>query len=93
LKQVIAALVVIRIVMQFLLQQIGLLWLRWKRPDVPRPFRMWLYPVPALLAAAGFLYILFLRPGFARELLYAATLILVGCLLFWLREKTAAHST
>lgn len=92
LKQVIAALVVIRIVMQFLLQQIGLLWLRWKRPDVPRPFRMWLYPVPALLAAAGFLYILFLRPGFARELLYAAALILVGCLLFWLREKTAAQS-
>jgi amino acid transporter len=51
---VIAALVVIRLVMQFGLQAVGLLWLRARRPEVRRPFRMWLYPVPALVAIAGF---------------------------------------
>jgi basic amino acid/polyamine antiporter, APA family len=56
--EVIAALVVIRLVMQFGLQAVGLLWLRAKRPDVRRPFRMWLYPVPALVAIAGFALVL-----------------------------------
>src|SRR5439155_9681446 len=58
LADVIAALVVIRIIIQFLAQIIGLLVLRKTRPEMPRPFRMWLYPVPALLALAGFLYVL-----------------------------------
>ena len=53
LVDVIAALVVIRIMIQFLLQTIGVIVLRVKRPDLPRPFRMWFYPVPALLATIG----------------------------------------
>ena len=48
----IAALVVIRLILQFLLQQVGLLILRKRHPEMPRPFRMWLYPLPALLATA-----------------------------------------
>src|SRR6202012_1583226 len=54
LAQVIAAVVVIRIVLQYLLQQIGVIVLRVRRPDLPRPFRIWLYPLPPLLALAGF---------------------------------------
>ncbi len=52
---VIAALVVIRIALQFLVQAIGLIVLRIRRPDLPRPFRMWLYPLPALIAACRIL--------------------------------------
>src|ERR1700735_1494669 len=59
LKDAIAALVVIRIILQFLVQAIGLIVLRIRRPDLPRPFRMWLYPVPALVAWAGFFFLLF----------------------------------
>ena len=44
LADVIAALVVIRITLQFLVQAVGLIILRFTRPDLPRPFRMWLYP-------------------------------------------------
>ena len=58
LQDVIAALVVIRIMVQFLMQVIGLLLLRARRPEFPRPFRMYLYPIPAVLAALGFIYIL-----------------------------------
>ena len=48
LADLIAALVVIRIMIQFLVQAIGVIVLRIRRPDLPRPFRMWLYPLPAL---------------------------------------------
>src|ERR1700690_1659747 len=61
LADVIAALVVIRIMLQFIVQAIGVMVLRRRRPDMPRPFRMWLYPVPALLAIAGFTFILLSR--------------------------------
>src|SRR5579872_6584064 len=50
LADIIAALVVIRIMIQFLVQAVGVMVLRKRRPDLPRPFRMWLYPVPALIA-------------------------------------------
>ena len=87
LKDVIAALVVIRIVLQFLLQQIGLVWLRRTQPALPRPFRVWFYPWPPALAAVGFIYILFSRPDFQRELGYAAALILSGVALYLVRAR------
>jgi amino acid transporter len=31
--------------------------LRVARPDIPRPFRMWLYPIPSLIALAGWIFI------------------------------------
>ena len=31
--------------------------LRRNRPDIHRPFRMWLYPLPSLVAGAGWVYI------------------------------------
>ncbi|MHB1700700.1 MAG: APC family permease [Acidobacteriaceae bacterium] len=86
LKQVIAALVVIRIVLQFLLQHIGVMWLRRAQPHLHRPFRIWLYPWPPLLAAVGFAYILFSRADFQRELSYAAAIILSGCAIYLLRS-------
>jgi amino acid transporter len=86
LADLIAALVVIRILVQFLIQILGLLILRARHPDFPRPFRMYLYPVPAILAMAGFLYILFMRPGFMKEIRYALVIILVGILIYMTRS-------
>jgi len=85
LADVIAALVVIRILLQFLVQAIGVIVLRVKRPDMPRPFRMWLYPAPALLASAGFLFILFSRKNFEREVRYAAVILAAGLTTYMLR--------
>ncbi|MDR3763094.1 MAG: APC family permease [Acidobacteriota bacterium] len=85
LADVIAALAVIRIMLQFLLQSVGVIVLRLRRPEMPRPFRMWLYPLPALIASAGFLYILFSRPGFAREIRYALVLLISGLVIFFVR--------
>lgn len=85
LAQVIAALVVIRIMIQFLVQAIGLLLLRSLRPDAPRPFRMWLYPIPALGAIVGFLFVMYFRPHFEREVRYAIVIIVGGLIVFFLR--------
>ncbi|HEU5401266.1 MAG TPA: APC family permease [Terriglobales bacterium] len=86
LADVIAALVVIRIMIQFLVQAVGLLWLRATRPDFPRPFRMWLYPLPALFAILGFIYVLIQRPGAAREIRYGIIIIIIGTLVFLVRS-------
>lgn len=86
LADLIAALVVIRIMVQFLMQILGLLILRARRPDFPRPFRMYLYPIPAVLAMAGFLYILFMRPGFMKEIRYALVITIVGLILYMMRS-------
>jgi len=90
LKDVIAALVVLRILLQFLVQHVGVLYLRRTQPDLPRPFRLWLYPLPPLAAIAGFTYILLSRPNFIRELLLAALLIALGTALFLLRPHKHA---
>ncbi len=85
LKDAIAALVVIRIVLQFLVQAIGLIVLRIRRPDLPRPFRMWLYPVPALVACAGFLFILFNRANALKEVRYAVVILVTGLTIYMIR--------
>ena len=87
LAQVIAALVAIRILLQYVLQQIGVIVLRVRRPEMPRPFRMWLYPLPPLIALAGFLFILISRPDASREMMYAAVVAVSGSALYLLRAR------
>jgi amino acid transporter len=89
LKDVIAALVVLRILLQFLMQHVGVIYLRKTQPGLRRPFRMWLYPVPPMLAVCGFVYILFSRANFERELLLAGVLIVVGAVVFAVRSRFA----
>ena len=86
LADLIAALIVIRIVLQFLVQSIGVIVLRIRRPDMPRPFRMWLYPVPALVASASFLFILISRKDFLREVRYAGVILVVGVVIYCVRS-------
>ena len=57
LQSVINALIVTRILEQFVAQAVGVMLLRRLQPDRPRPFRMWFYPLPCLLALAGWLYL------------------------------------
>jgi len=85
LSQVIAALVAIRILLQYVLQQLGVIVLRVRRPELPRPFRMWLYPLPPILALLGFLFIVFSRADASREMIYAAVVAITGSALYLLR--------
>jgi amino acid transporter len=83
----VAALVVIRIMMQFILQAVGVMIFRARQPGRERPFRMWLYPLPALLSLAGFVYILISRENFQREVFLALILIVVGTAAYLIRAR------
>ena len=91
LADVIAALVVIRILVQFLAQIVGVIILRVRQPGLARPFRMWLYPVPAFLAICGFIYVLFSRPNFLKEIRYAAVLIVAGLVVYFIRARSRSE--
>jgi amino acid transporter len=71
LETLIDALIVIQIVAQFMPQVIAVTLIRRNRPDVVRPFRMWLYPIPSILAFCGWGWIMlssggrFIALGFA----------------------------
>jgi len=85
LADVIAALVVIRITLQFLVQAIGVIVLRIRRPDMPRPFRMWLYPLPALIASVGFIFVVINRTGSMKQIRYALVILISGLIIYFLR--------
>ena len=85
LADVIAALVVIRILLQFILQAVGVIVLRIRRPDLPRPFRMWLYPLPAILAFLGFAYIVIRRHDALKQVRYAAVILIAGLIIYAVR--------
>ena len=85
LADVIAALVVIRIALQFLVQAIGVIVLRIRRPNLDRPFRMWLYPLPAIIASLGFVFVLFSRTNSMKQIRYAFVILVSGVIIYFLR--------
>lgn len=57
LKHVLQAILSIRAVIPFMAQIAGAVILRRREPNRPRPFRMWLYPLPAIVALGLWAYI------------------------------------
>lgn len=57
LASVIDALIATRILGQFVAQVVGVMLLRRSQPERPRPYRIWLYPLPCFLALVGWLFI------------------------------------
>jgi amino acid transporter len=89
LQEVITALVVIRILFQFLLQGVAVLLPKHRRERRVRGYRMPLYPLPALLALSGFLFILFSRTNFQREIRTAGLVLLAGLAVYAIRHFAA----
>jgi amino acid transporter len=87
LAQVITMLVVTRILLQFFLQQAGVILLRIQRPELARPFKMPLYPLPPLVAIAGFIFILVNRSHALGGLLVAAGIAVSGTLIYLVRAR------
>jgi amino acid transporter len=87
LAQVITMLVITRILLQFFLQQVGVILLRVQRPELARPFKMPLYPLPPLLAMAGFVFILVNRNHALGGLAVAAGIACSGTGIYLFRAK------
>jgi amino acid transporter len=93
LQLVIDATVTVRIAVVFIGQIAALHVLRKARPDVPLPFRMWLYPIPSLIALAGWLFLLLWSDATA---LYVALAVNgAGIFAFWVWQGVVAgrHNT
>jgi amino acid transporter len=90
LGEVIAGLVVLRIVVQFAAQHVGVMWMRRTQPRRVRPFRMGLYPLPPVVALVGFGWILVGRVNFLREIWMAGAVMAVGAAFYWVKQATAS---
>jgi APA family basic amino acid/polyamine antiporter len=85
LDAVISALLTSRILVQFIGQIFALHHLRKYRPDIARPFRMWLYPLPGVVALLGWCYI-FATSGWIYAGFGLLTLV-AGALAWWIRMR------
>jgi APA family basic amino acid/polyamine antiporter len=88
--------VIFGMVLSYTLTVIGLFILRWKRPDVPRPYRCtgypWLPGIYVLIGMAWTLNTIITRP---KEALAGAAIVLVGVpgYLYWKRSSRNAGAS
>jgi amino acid transporter len=81
LASVINALIVTRILEQFIGQVVGVMLLRKYQPERPRPYRMLLYPLPCIAALVGWLYV-YCCAG-VEYMVLGLTTMLAGMLVFF----------
>jgi len=91
LDVVISALLTTRILIQFIGQIFAVHWLRTRRPEIHRPFRMWLYPLPSVIAFVGWVYI-FATSGWNFVAFGLVTLV-AGVIAWrlWMRSNVVRH--
>jgi len=82
---VIDALIATRILVQFIGQIAAVIHLRRVRPEMPRPYRMWLYPIPAFIALVGWIFI-FLTTD-VRIIAFGLGLLALGVVAFSVWSK------
>jgi APA family basic amino acid/polyamine antiporter len=89
--------VIYGMVLSYTLTVIGMFLLRWKRPEIPRPYRCtgypWLPAIYVLVGAAWTLNTILTRP---TEAFWGTAIVLIGVpgYLYWKRSgrRTAVHS-
>ncbi len=88
--------VIYGMVLSYTLTVIALFWLRWKRPDIPRPYRCtgypWLPAIYVLIGATWTLNTIITRP---TEAFWGTAIVLVGVpgYLYWKRSNRKAAAT
>jgi amino acid transporter len=85
LGMVIDALITTRILIQFIGQIGAVTLLRRRAPSLPRPYRMWLYPLPSLLALAGWIFI-FVTTDW-RVIIFGLGMLAAGLVFFLIWSK------
>jgi amino acid transporter len=86
LGMVIDGLILTRVLVQFIGQIYAVALLRQRAPEMPRPYRIWLYPLPSFVALLGWLFV-FATADMAMKLLGLGMAVL-GVLFFlaWSRH-------
>jgi len=87
LGQLVSWLIQVQILMQFVWQCAAVILLRRCRTDVAKPFRMWLYPAPALVSLAMWLYIFFTASAAGMAFSFAFLATAVAAFFLFDRQK------
>ena len=87
MKEIITAIIVMRILIQFLGQAIGLLIYHQRRQEERFPYRMWLYPLPPVVAIIVWGFVFCSAEG--QYIAGAIAIIALGGLMFLIRERVA----
>ena len=64
---------------------VGFFLLRFKSPQLQRPFRMWFYPVPGIISLFGWLYVL--GTAARKSLFFALAVFVVGSAAYFIRSR------
>jgi amino acid transporter len=90
LDDVINALLTTRILVQFIGQAVVVMLLRKTKPKLARPYRIWLFPLPVLMAIAGWVF-LFVTSG-TQPILFGVLTLAAGviCFFIWSGRNNAA---
>jgi len=86
LERLLSALMIMQIIFQFVPQIFALFVIRIYRKHIHLPFRMWLYPVPALIALVGWIFVA-ITPEQRRNIGAALVLLLIGLVAYFLRAR------
>jgi basic amino acid/polyamine antiporter, APA family len=86
LDRLLSALMIMQIVFQFIPQIFALFVIRFYRKQIQLPFRMWLYPLPALIALVGWIFVA-ITPDQRRNLGVAVIVLVVGIVMYFLRAR------
>ena len=87
LGQLVNWLMQVQILLRFIWQSAAVILLWEYRKDIPQPFKMWLYPLPAVISAALWVYLFFTGPlaGIVFSVLFLAAG--VGAYYLFLRSS------
>lgn len=86
LESLLSALMIIQIIFQFIPQIFAVFAIRMYRKEIHRPFGMWLYPLPALIALVGWIYVA-ATPQQRTNLDTAVLLVVLGVGAYFLRAR------
>jgi amino acid transporter len=90
LGQLVNWLIQVQILLQFVWQCAAVILLRRYRPDIAKPFRMWLYPLPALVSLVMWLYIFFAAP--VAGMIFSAGFLIAAIAAYFLFVKASRRS-
>lgn len=85
LGEVIGSLIAVRVLIQYLPQTIGFFLLRARAPQMNRPFKMWLYPIPGIVSLFGWLFVL--GTATPKSLMFALAVLVIGSAAYAIRAK------
>src|SRR6266849_3257428 len=83
-------LIAVLVLIQGIVQVVALTVLRRKQPNLRRPYRMWLYPLPSLIALLGWAYVYY--SSGPVPILFSLAWVVVGVVAYLLWARFVEHT-